>query len=337
MSLVQYYNHDHRRDPFRNIQKLNCNAQAKVNINESLVPFKFAHFRTLNQPELEDARLILPPIVIVEKYLGRGGWGNVYMVTRVKDGKRLAAKIVPIRASHFLKDVKLLQTEVLAHSSLKGCGENIVQFQEAIMMQTHSVILMEFCDRGNLWEVLSSPRSRNDGMIELTYLRDILLGVQAMHGRKVAHCDLKPENVLVAYNSRLKIADFGHSFIRTSSRRMSQSTVGTPLYSAPEIACGQIYDPFVADIWSIGATFFTILTGQKPFSKEQCSERKGRITHEDVVNLLKPLRKFAVSSACLFLLKSFLEVDPTLRITLDSAMMLCNREIKILCSQSTAG
>jgi fused-like protein len=76
-------------------------------------------------------------------------------------------------------------------------------------------------------------------------------GVQYLHDCRITHRDLKPQNILVSSNGRLKICDFGFAKAMTLDSSMMQSVKGTPLYMAPELVQNISYD-YRADLWSIG-------------------------------------------------------------------------------------
>jgi len=103
-----------------------------------------------------------------------------------------------------------------------------------------------------------------------SYMRDIVLGLDYLHHAVgIAHMDLKPENLLKAADGTVKIADFGVSFIgKTQNRNSSQKRiVGTPAFIAPEMLGDAGYDPYVADIWSLGICVFH-MAGRCRFTPE---------------------------------------------------------------------
>lgn len=318
-----------------NAKKAGAESLSAATAKENIAPTTFSMNWDFEQLKQELSHLALPKYLVAGKRLGKGGWGDVFMVTRINDGKKLAAKIVPFRDSTFLQDVTSVQTEVQTLKLLKGCGNYIVEFEDYVTVKNHAIILMEYCERGDLIGYLNANRSRRDCMTDLMFLRDILRGVQLMHNRGVAHRDIKLGNILLGNDNCLKLTDFGQSFISSEGRKLSNDFAGTPLFAAPEMANKRNYDPFKADIWSVGISFYAILTRRMPFSKELWMKRKGRFTQEDVECVLSALRTCPISVGCLYILKSFLEVDPALRITLDAALMLCDREIDLFQTDSS--
>jgi serine/threonine-protein kinase len=119
------------------------------------------------------------------------------------------------------------------------------------------------------------------------WLRQALEGLQYAHRRGVLHRDLKPHNLLLTDEGDLKISDFGllKEVVRLAPDRTPRTSImGTPYYMAPEQALGEVLDERT-DIFSLGSTFFHILSGRLPFTKSTPQAVLLQITQEDAPRL----------------------------------------------------
>ena len=80
---------------------------------------------------------------------------------------------------------------------------------------------------------------------------------------------LKPENIFLTLDKKLKIGDFGVSKVLSRTSGLASTRAGTSIYMAPEIHGGEMYN-MMADLWSLGIIFFEIITFKKPFSGHDC-------------------------------------------------------------------
>lgn len=96
-------------------------------------------------------------------------------------------------------------------------------------------------------------------------IRQISKGLLYCHKRGIAHRDLKHDNILIDSQMRIKIIDFGYA-IEMQPGALSRPECGSPNYMPPEIVRRQNYDPFAADIWSLGVILYKLIKGKLPFS-----------------------------------------------------------------------
>lgn len=100
------------------------------------------------------------------------------------------------------------------------------------------------------------------------YGNQILSGLEYLHANAVIHRDLKPGNFLVTTEGELKLADFGASFdMGSMTRNYNQTTVGTPMYMAPEVVIRDNHTT-ASDVWSFGVMMFEMVTGKLPFESK---------------------------------------------------------------------
>lgn len=121
---------------------------------------------------------------------------------------------------------------------------------------------MEYGERGDLLAYVQKNGPVPGGQAR-NWLRMIIHAVGHMHSLRIAHRDLKLENCILFEGGVVKVADFG--FARKVASNPSQTYCGSKSYSPPEILMGHPYNPFKADVWSIGVIGFIIVTDTMPF------------------------------------------------------------------------
>ena len=200
----------------------------------------------------------------VERELGRGGMGIVYEATDLRLGRRVALKVIrPDLGDTGGNEAALHQLAREAQLAAAVSHPNLVTIYTFEREGGQALIAMELLAGQNLGERLRSgwrPGHAEAGWL----LGEIAAGVAAAHAAGIVHLDLKPANVMVLPDGRVKVLDFG---IARSVRQRSERAgpkVGTPAYMAPEQLRGGPVSP-AADVWAIGAIGVTLLTGARPY------------------------------------------------------------------------
>ncbi|MBA3484000.1 MAG: SUMF1/EgtB/PvdO family nonheme iron enzyme [Pirellulales bacterium] len=195
--------------------------------------------------------------------LGRGAAGVVYKARQTSLGRFVAIKVVVLPGA----DPKQLarqrqEAEILARLH----HPNVVHIYEVRDHRGRLHLVMEYVDGKTLAARVGGklPTPHESAQAALT-LAD---AVQAVHEAGILHRDLKPSNVLLTAAGELKVSDFGLAKLRSSSSLLTttDSILGTPSYMAPEQAAGEPHaiGP-EADVYSLGAILFELLTGRAPF------------------------------------------------------------------------
>ncbi len=196
--------------------------------------------------------------------IGEGGMGEVYEAIDETLGRRVAIKVI----SH-----KLLGDEIFVKRFLAE-GKTLARLNHQNVVTVYALgdergihyIVMEYIDGQSLDRVSKSRTLHVDEV--LSFVKQILSGVKALHESGIIHRDLKPKNILVNQEGLLKIVDFGvaktdgHTDPEITSAGM---LVGSVSYMAPEIVTGQPAS-FQSDIWSTGIIFYELLYGFRPFA-----------------------------------------------------------------------
>src|SRR6266576_3105808 len=198
---------------------------------------------------------------IVRK-LGAGGMADVYLAEDQELGRRVAIKILNDR--HAADDQFIERFRREAKNAAGLSHPNIVSIYDRGEAEGTYYIAMEFLDGRSLKELIVG-RGPAPIKISIEYARQILAAIGFAHRHGIVHRDIKPPNVLVGPEGRLKVTDFG--IARSGASQMTEvgSIIGTAQYLSPEQARGAPVDQ-TSDLYSVGIVLFELLTGQVPFT-----------------------------------------------------------------------
>jgi serine/threonine-protein kinase len=198
---------------------------------------------------------------IVRK-LGTGGMANVYLAEDEVLGRRVAIKILNDRHAGDDQFVERFRREAKNAASLSH--PNIVSIYDRGEAEGTYYIAMEYLDGRSLKELIVA---RGPAPIHLAvdYARQILTAIRFAHRHGIVHRDIKPHNVLVDGEGRLKVTDFGIARAGVSQMTEAGSIIGTAQYLSPEQARGAPVDQ-TSDLYSVGVVLYELLTGVVPFS-----------------------------------------------------------------------
>ncbi len=209
----------------------------------------------MTEPTLSHFRL--------ERELGRGGMGIVYEATDLRLGRRVALKVIhPDQAEEQGISAALDQLEREAKLAAAVSHPNLVTIYTFERMEGAALIAMELAEGVSLSDRLAA--GWRPTVPEVAWLLEqIALGVAAAHARDIVHLDLKPGNVMLLPDGRVKVLDFG---IARSVRELGArgAVHGTPAYMAPEQLRGERPSP-ATDVWAIGAIGWHLVTGARPY------------------------------------------------------------------------
>jgi serine/threonine protein kinase len=190
------------------------------------------------------------------RQIGQGRFGNVLLIYSEKYRQYFALKQSKNSSTtKFFNEFQLLSQ--LIHP-------NIISLYSMIEINSVDCIVLEYCSGGTLNDLIKSYGPIKPLKLYL-YCSQILSAVQYLHENNIAHQDIKPSNILLDSHNRIKLADFGFSQHINSN----ENTIfcGSKLFMAPEIwKFIEGYDPFLADIYSLGVSFYCMSQGKPPFS-----------------------------------------------------------------------
>ncbi|HUS31463.1 MAG TPA: protein kinase [Kofleriaceae bacterium] len=205
----------------------------------------------------------------LQKKLGAGGMGEVYLATDLALDRPVAIKVLPSGTSSGTARERLIRE---ARAQARVQHPNVGHIYFIGEDQGRLYFAMEYVTGETLGERLAKgPMTAEDA---LAVIHDAVLGLREAQRSGFTHRDVKPSNLMVDNHGVVKVLDFGIAAGGTSSPDadasgpIAQTTLaGTPLYMAPEQARGEPID-FRADIYALGATLYQLVSGQPPFSAD---------------------------------------------------------------------
>jgi len=201
------------------------------------------------------------------KKIGEGGMGAVYLAEDPARKRKVAIKVLPKKHASDAEFVQRFRREIEAATQLDH--PNIVRAYTAGEERGHHFFVMEYCEGESL-------RKRIDRLKFLPaidacrMILQVAQGLKHAHDRGIIHRDVKPENLMVTSGGAVKILDLGLAKnlddTNASFRTATGSALGTPHYISPEQARGDKSVDGRSDLYSLGATFYHLITGQVPFN-----------------------------------------------------------------------
>lgn len=201
----------------------------------------------------------------ISELIGVGGMANVYKATDLSDGKTVAVKVL---RQEFYENEELLRRFKNESKAIAMLSHpNIIEVYDVCFSHNMRCIVMEYIDGITLKEYMEEQRPL--GWKETVhFILQILKALSHAHAKGIVHRDIKPQNVMLLSDARIKITDFGIArFARSESHTITDRAIGSVHYISPEQARGDHTDQR-ADIYSIGVMLYEMLTGQLPFDAD---------------------------------------------------------------------
>jgi len=220
----------------------------------------------------------------IVEMIGRGGMGEVYSARDTKLKRSVAIKSMPVELqadstarTRFRREAELLAS--LNHPNIAVIHEIIEQEEGA------SYLILEYVPGQTLTEHIAGEPLKLEEAFSIG--KQIAEAVSAAHEKGVVHRDLKPGNIKITPDGRVKVLDFGLAKTSSSQDKNKGTAItqpgrliGTPAYMSPEQACSKPTDKS-SDIWSFGCIMYEILTGHLPFEGETATEILARIIERE--------------------------------------------------------
>lgn len=226
------------------------------------------------------------PRVVAGRYaildeLGRGGMGVVWRADDRVIGRQVALKELraPLGAGAAERATYVERVLREARTAGRLNDPSVVTVYDVLTEQDVTYIVMELVSAPTLAELMAQQ-----GPLDAARVADIgaqVLGaLQAAHAAGIVHRDVKPANIMVLPNGRVKLADFGIAkAMDDPSLTMTGGIMGSPGYMAPELFAGASPAP-ASDLWSLGATLFHAVEGQAPFRRDSTAATVHAIMYE---------------------------------------------------------
>ena len=206
----------------------------------------------------------------IEKKIGAGGMGNVYLGIHEKTEQEAAVKVLPASMAREEGFVLRFSREIEALRKLSS--DYIVELYEDGQTDDGSYYYsMEYVDGETLTSMISRrKRLPWQEVVEITL--EIALALKAAHNEGIIHRDLKPSNLMVRRDGHIKLTDFGVARVFATTRlTRTGGVVGTAEYMSPEQARGR-QATRQSDLYSMGAVMYVMLTGRPPFTGKLASD-----------------------------------------------------------------
>jgi serine/threonine protein kinase len=220
----------------------------------------------------------------IERELGHGGMGTVFLAEDPVIGRRVALKLIRLDDSGSAEQQRMLAQGFLKETRLAGVLHHpgVVGVFDAGRQDNLAYIVMEFIDGQTLDGLLhSEPRPDLATLLDVCRQAAGILDYAHAHG--VIHRDIKPTNLLVQHDGAVKICDFGIAKVMQSTEFTLTQTgmaVGTPEFMSPEQVLGQPLDGR-SDQWSLAVVAYELVAGVRPFRADSYTQVMARIMTMD--------------------------------------------------------
>ena len=218
--------------------------------------------------------------------IGEGGMGVIYRARQISLDRMVAVKILSDRLAGDPTFVDRFQREAKAIARLNHpniLAVYLVGVEQSVPSVGGGIhyMIMELVDGRNLSEVLEEK-----GLLPVGEALDIVQqaarGLKCAHDAGIIHRDVKPDNVMIGRNGSVKVSDFGLAKELEQSLTSTDAVMGTPAYMSPEQCDGKRLDGR-SDLYSLGGTFYRLITGRLPFEAETAMSMMYRHKHEPLV------------------------------------------------------
>lgn len=225
-----------------------------------------------------------------KKNLGNGAFSKVFLGTNLRSGDRVAVKIIPMEEKHapieynrslYRSSESCIEKEIRALHEVRN-HVNIVKLFSAVKYESTMFIFTEYAQGKTLSDFIDArgTLSEEDAREIFSQLAD---AVNFCHARKIAHHDIKPGNIIInEHTMTVKLVDFGLCIRGVSAGEKCTVFSGTPLYTALEILRRKSYEPYTADIWSLGIVLYEMLCGITPWHSNDLFEFTNKVARDKV-------------------------------------------------------
>jgi predicted Ser/Thr protein kinase len=215
----------------------------------------------------------------IERKLGAGGMGAVYLAHHEGLKKPVAIKVLPPELASSSEFIDRFMREARLAARLEH--PNVVQVYDVGTEQGVYYISMQYVEGRSLDAILKEKKKFSAGE-SVAIVKRVALALAAAHKLGIVHRDIKPANIFVSEEGNAKITDFGIARITAASVTAAGVVLGTAAYMSPEQVSGGPLDGR-SDLFSVGSMLAELVTGRRPFEGKNAMATLFKIAHQDPV------------------------------------------------------
>lgn len=254
--------------------------------------------------------------------IAEGGFGKVYKYSsnqsEISDKTTFAIKIMNLK-NNKIEETNLLN-EVNNHKLMDHA--NVVKLYDYFAHKDYFCIVLSY-EKENIFNYIYNTTLFLPNNLSLMIFQQILLGLQHIHSHNVIHRDLKLENILITHDNKIKICDFGASFLVIDNNENPKEMIGTVEYVSPQMICGNKY-LYDTDIWSLGVILYELIYHVVPFKSHSLYSNIVNASYELPDQASKLTKTKDVPDNIKDLIKNILVVDQNTRLKLNNILLIVN-------------
>lgn len=196
------------------------------------------------------------------RVIGRGAFSAAFEVESDKYQTLFCGKATPITQDMLDESGNLCDMELYALFQLDH--PNIIRLYNYFVSSGYLFLILELCQNGTLEDLITGIDYDITPSDVHKVAEGILQALKVCHEQRIAHRDIKPQNIFIDSYGRPKLADFGLSSFHALNQ-LAYTKCGSKAYAPPEMLQNDQFDPFKGDIWSLGVTLYQLATHRFPF------------------------------------------------------------------------
>ena len=232
--------------------------------------------------------------------LGRVGSGGMADVYKGKDHKLNRYVAIKVLKSDYRSDQVFIQKFLSEAQAAAGLMHpNVVNVYDVGQDRGLYYMVMELVEGITLKDYIQK-KGKLSAKETISISIQMVTGIQAAHNRHIIHRDIKPQNIIISKEGKVKVTDFGIARATTSTQTISASVMGSVHYTSPEQARGGRVDE-KSDIYSAGITMYEMITGHVPFDGDSTVSVALKHLQEEIVSPSKEVPDIPYSLECIIM------------------------------------